>query len=43
MKSVSLAEAKAHLRALRALAEAGQSIEEEGGTFMRRIRDEDRY
>lgn len=40
MKSVSLAEAKAHLRAL---AEAGQSIEEEGGTFMRRIRDEDRY
>lgn len=80
MKSVSLADAKAHLSALVALAEAGESVEitrrgvpvaqivgavrprkpidfaairartdrmtlqtEDAGTFVRRMRDEDRY
>lgn len=80
MKSVSLADAKAHLSALVTLAEAGESVEitrrgvpvaqivavkrvskpidvaalraltegmtfqtEDAGTFMRRVRDEDRY
>jgi len=80
LKSVSLADAKAHLSALVTLAEAGESVEitrrgvpvaqivavkrvskpidvaalraltegmtfqtEDAGTFMRRVRDEDRY
>ena len=80
MKSVSLADAKAHLSALVTLAEAGEAVEitrrgvpvaqivavkrvskpidvaalraltegmtfqtEDAGTFMRRVRDEDRY
>jgi prevent-host-death family protein len=80
LKSVSLADAKAHLSALVTLAEAGEAVEitrrgvpvaqivavkrvskpidvtalraltegmtfqtEDAGTFMRRVRDEDRY